>query len=285
MSLELKRSDLSEAGIAATSRLLRQVFAGASHLDERYLQWCYNENPAGPAVGFDAYDGDTLAAHYITQPCVCRVDGVDERAVLSLNTATHPDYRGQGLFPKLAAATYAAAREEGYGHVVGVANANSTPGFIRKLGFQLVAGLDVKLGLGPVPAQTTGSEVEARYARSWTDELLKWRLARPGAQYSVTRNALDQRVYAHTGRYGLHVQLASLQEPASILELGEPTGLNPLRLWIGLDHSLDWGSRYVDVPKRLRPSPLNLIFLDLGGRQRQLEPGRSKLELIDFDAY
>src|SRR5215467_4083405 len=79
-----------------------------------YLQWLYRDNPCGHVVGFNAYAGDELAAHYATIPVEATLDGAPARGLLSLNTATHPTHQGKGLFTRLAERTYARASELGY---------------------------------------------------------------------------------------------------------------------------------------------------------------------------
>jgi len=41
----------------------------------------------------------------------------------------------------------------------------------------------------------------------------------------------------------------------------------------------------VNVPERLWPSPLNLLFFDLTEAGRRFEPDRVRYEVFDFDAY
>jgi GNAT superfamily N-acetyltransferase len=124
-------------------------------------------NPDGRAVGFDAWDGERLAAHYVCVPARARVDGRLVPVLLSLNTATHPRLPGQGLFTKLAAMTFEAAGEAGFDGVYGVANANSTPGFIRKLGFQLVRPLDARSGWADLRHGRPGPAALS-FERSWS---------------------------------------------------------------------------------------------------------------------
>ena len=150
-SYEIRSIDLSDQGIADASQLLNSVFPWAKWLTPGYLHWEYNLNPLGPAVGFNAYlDGD-LAGHYVVQPIKANLFGTITKGLLSMNTATHPNHQRKNLFTTLAEKTYDAAREEEYEFVIGVANANSTPGFVRRLGFQLVRPLDAKMGLGQSP--------------------------------------------------------------------------------------------------------------------------------------
>ena len=57
-----------------------------SNLNRPYLEWLYFSNPLGNVVGFDAMDGEVLAAHYACIPT--RIG--NSLGLLSLNTATHP---------------------------------------------------------------------------------------------------------------------------------------------------------------------------------------------------
>lgn len=92
-------------------------------------RWQYADNPVGKIVGFNAYMGNLLAAHYVTMPIYMNIEGEKTLGVLSLNTATHPEHRGKRLFTILAEKSYQYAAENGYKFVIGVANAQSTHGF------------------------------------------------------------------------------------------------------------------------------------------------------------
>jgi len=244
-----------------------------------YLQWLYRDNPCGQVVGFNAYAGDELAAHYATIPVEATLDGAPARGLLSLNTATHPTHQGKGLFTRLAERTYARASELGYEFVVGVANANSTPGFTRKLGFQLVTPLDVLIGIGGFAA---GHE-DVGFALAWTEPALRWRMRRPGARYVATAGE-PAIVYARAHRLGILAYLARVPRPL-VAELPRVRQTRPFRMWIGIDPHLRRRGVLAPLPDRLKPSPLNLIFRDLTARQRRLSRDAARFTLLDFDAY
>src|SRR5690349_12069268 len=138
MSTELSFAPIrtDAAALAQYGALFQACFPMTDKFTPRYLQWLYVDNPDGKAVGYDAWDGERLAAHYVCIPARAWVEGAQVPVLLSLNTATHPDYQGKGLFTKLASMTFEAGAAQGFDGVYGVANANSTPGFVRKLGFQ-----------------------------------------------------------------------------------------------------------------------------------------------------
>jgi GNAT superfamily N-acetyltransferase len=137
--------------------LFRACFPAAKQYSRTFLSWQYADNPDGAVVGTDAFAGGQLAASYVCLPCRVVVRGRETRALLSLNTATHPKYQGKGLFTRLADATYSRAADSGFDIVFGVANQNSIRGFSTKLGFQDVCGLDARVGVA-MPCRQPGSD-------------------------------------------------------------------------------------------------------------------------------
>ena len=77
-------------------------------MTKTYLNWLYFQNPLGPVVGFDAIHEGEVVAHYACIPT--KVDNYV--GLLSLNNATHPSFRSQGLHPKLAQMTYELASKD-----------------------------------------------------------------------------------------------------------------------------------------------------------------------------
>jgi GNAT superfamily N-acetyltransferase len=282
---DIRQIELSEGSLQSYHQLLREVFPAATQYTLAYLTWQYQQNPAGPAVGFNAFAGEVLAAHYVTLPLRVRLDGQPVKALLSLNTATHPAHQGKGLFTKLAEATFQHAAAQGYSLVLGVANANSTPGFTRKLGFQLVAPLEARLGVGDLPAADPAFTPE--FEVEWGRDMLGWRLSNPSRTYRLRPRGGLTRIEAPTGRYGIQAILGDLpSELCPPQQVALPPVLNPVRLWLGIDPSRRFStSLYRTLPGRLRPSPLNLIYRDLTGRRPSLEVQRLRFRALDFDAY
>ncbi|HTD34284.1 MAG TPA: GNAT family N-acetyltransferase [Candidatus Elarobacter sp.] len=268
-----ERVAVDDPSLERSAALLRAVFPSA-HYTAELLRWQYRDNPAGAIIGWNAVAGDgSLAAHYVVQPLDARLDGVAERGALSFNTATHPAHQGKGLFTELGRRTYASAAEAGYGHVVGVANANSTPGFTRKLGFALVAQLHARIGLRTAP----GEDAAAAYERTWTPASAAWRAANPHGRY----RAVGDRLYAATPQPLIRALLArgrAFENTAS-----DSLGFRPIDLWLGLEPG--GTPPGVDIPARLRPSPLNFIFLDLRGANRAVPRDGVRFRAADFDPY
>jgi hypothetical protein len=203
------------------------------------------------------------------------------KGLLSLNTATDPDYQGRGLFTALAEASYAQGLAAGYEFVIGVANANSTPGFLRRLAFQKVGQLEA--GVLPRPPRRFEDEAQAvQFRGDWRDELLAWRLANPAGRYVAARHGELTGIWAPT-----HLPLVNC---GAFLPGGSELPLlarGPLgaTLFIGLEPRWRRGG-FLPIPARLRPSPLNLIWRPLSARvPRELMADAAALNFLDFDPY
>lgn len=275
--------------LAQYGALFAACFPGTDKFTPAYLHWLYVANPDGAAVGFDAWDGERLAAHYVCIPARAWVEGRETLVLLSLNTATHPDYQGKGLFTKLAAATFEAGAAAGFDGVYGVANANSTPGFIRKLGFQLVRPLEARVGVGGFHHGHKAPAAALSFERSWSPQALAWRCANP--HNPVWRRRAGKRQQFHAAAFGLrlpaYAELTRDSIPRELDDAGKNApALSPARLFLGLtpdDSSNYWN--YASIPQRLRPSPLNLIYRSFVPRVAALDPARIQFTFLDFDAY
>jgi hypothetical protein len=155
---------------------------------------------------------------------------------------------------------------------------------VRKWGYQNLGPLAVKLGVGRVPPGRDDADLEL--VRVWKPDTVAWRLQHPAQPYRVRRRDGRAHLYAPTGRFGIWVEIGSF--PSAWIPESTPAfrPANPLRLWIGADPTRDFArSLYVDVPLRLRPSPLYMLFGDLTGRDRRIDPARFRYDVFDFDAY
>jgi GNAT superfamily N-acetyltransferase len=90
-----------EAGdLAAMSELFRAAF-GLSR-PASYEEWRYFRTPWGVTPGMVALDGERAIASYTVWPVWLDVGGRVVRGGQSMDTMTHPDYRGRGVFLRLA---------------------------------------------------------------------------------------------------------------------------------------------------------------------------------------
>lgn len=283
--MEFERCGIGEGDLAACAGLFAACFPGAGRLSSvDYLRWLYAENPAGAVVAFNAREGGRLAAHYACVPMRVQLDGATVPALLSLNTATHPDYQGRGLFTRLAEMTYAAGAAEGVRLVYGVANANSTPGFVRKLGFTLVCPLQSRIGVGPLGRFDWVRVASAPFRIDWTRGQLAWRLGNPANSVRVVRTGADSIGFETASGRPLIRALAQLPSAVG----GADAVALPwfgARVWLGLmpEGAGRFGA-YPHLPARLRPSPLNLIVRGLAAPV-PVEAGGVFFSFLDFDAF
>ncbi len=105
---------------------------------EDFIQHEYFQNPAGDAFVKLAYDeeNDVLAGQYIVIPANIKVGAEVCSTILSLNTLTKEQYRGQKIFITLAEEVYQECKQKGYRFCYGAPNPNSHPGFLKKLKFR-----------------------------------------------------------------------------------------------------------------------------------------------------
>ena len=114
--------------------MTKQNYGDIEIADKEYILHQYFKNPAGKAAIELAYDFESqcLAGQYIAIPNRIVIDGTVYPILLSLNTLTNENYRGQGIFTKLAERLYTSNTPDFIG-VYGMPNQNSYHGFIKKL--------------------------------------------------------------------------------------------------------------------------------------------------------
>lgn len=98
-----------------------------------YWIWRFRDNPLGGPWIELAWDGDRLAAHYAVSPAELLVGSERKKTALSMTTMTHPDYRGQDLFGRLADQLYGRLAAAGFAAVWGFPNRYSHRLFLRRL--------------------------------------------------------------------------------------------------------------------------------------------------------
>ena len=244
---------------------------------EEYYGWQYMDNPLGKVVSYNAYAEDgQLAAHYAAIPIKMVLAGKIETGLLSLNTATHPAHQGKRLFTKLADLTYKKAAELGYKFVIGVANANSTHGFLKHLHFYLVAPLEFKVGIGDIFKYASGVEKNRVY---YDESILKWRLNNPEFKYTYGGHS----VYGDRKEPLFHASVALLPENINKSELGLKKAFDLFNIYVGLGLEKR-GGLYFDLPRFIKRSPFNLIFRDLTeGTLPKITKDNVFFQLLDYD--
>lgn len=257
------------------SRLLSEVFPETKKFSPAFLKWQYAGNPVGTIVGYDAWFENELAAHYATIPVIYNNNSYPLKGLLSLNTATHIEHQRKGLFIQLAEKSYELAASMGYEFVIGVANQNSTHGFINKLGFRLISPLDVKVGLGKLIAHKRNQFFHSE----WNKENISWRLNNPSNHYQKTKSGIYSQTTIPLIKSVLTINNTDFECSS------QSQFKTPLKIWIGLNAVEKFNGIWMNLPEKLKPAPLNLIFKDLSAKGFHPEKKDFFFELIDFDAY
>lgn len=100
---------------------------------EEFDRWRWFGAPDGECPMAIALDGEVIAGFYTLWPVRLRIG---DRSVLggqSMDTMTHPDYQGRGIFTTVAKACYEIAAVRGFQVLYGFPNALSYTGFVRRL--------------------------------------------------------------------------------------------------------------------------------------------------------
>lgn len=275
---------LDASGISRYSKLLRTCFpnthSNSRKFSEASLIWLYTKNPEGLAIGFDAFDEGKLVAHYVCIPTTIMGTVGPMRALLSLNTATAPQYQSKGLFTQLAQETLSFAKQQGFACVYGVANQKSTKRFVQHLGFDLIGPLEARIGIGRLKPPQANSLLQ--FQRNWNEAALNWRCNNPTNQIRAWQSARSSVFFANTG-YPL---IAAYDEQWGTVFSTIPLSARQLKLKLILGlFPQGVPCTYLKIPNFLKPSPLNLIFKSLDPIVTTPDRHAVHFTFLDFDAY
>jgi Acetyltransferase (GNAT) domain len=122
--------------------LYEQIFANNNDPKiKKRLEWMHEDNPLKKKY-FSIYLDEAAnrpAALYAVFPVLFKQFDKKINAVQSIDTITDENYRGKGLFKKLALDCYKNASEDAVQFVYGFPNDQSAPGFFKSLGWKPIA--------------------------------------------------------------------------------------------------------------------------------------------------
>jgi GNAT superfamily N-acetyltransferase len=124
--------EATEADIPAIVSLLK-LSLGESLMPKsgEYWRWKHIENPFGPSPVLLAWDGTVLVGVRAFMRWEWVERGRVYRAVRAVDTATHPEYQGKGIFKKLTLSLVAHCTKLGDDFVFNTPNSQSKPGYIK----------------------------------------------------------------------------------------------------------------------------------------------------------
>ncbi len=130
----------SESHYPAIKQLYIRASGFKKNIDFIYSK--YNTISFGEKnIGYLAYRDSFPAAYYGVFPLVLVQNENEYLAAQSGDTMTDPEHQKKGLFIKLATATYLLAKECKIAFVFGFPNANSFPGFEKKLNWKFYGSM------------------------------------------------------------------------------------------------------------------------------------------------
>lgn len=216
--------EATEADVPAIVRLMAAGLGpGRLERSAATFRWKHLENPFGESDVLLAFDGDMLVGLRAFMRWRFSVGGRVVQAARAVDTVTHPEYRGRGIFRKLTLELLERLPDE-VAFVFNTPNESSRPGYL-KMGWRDVYRPAVwvrpRVGLGPEvqprPGEAAlrdpriGPLLDARSAApqlrtAWTKDALRWRFGRgSGLEYRVvsTEEELDAvAVYTLRDRRG-----------------------------------------------------------------------------------
>lgn len=105
-----------------------------------FFRWKHRENPQGESPAWVAADGEKVVGYRTFVRWQFDYGGEKLAAVRAVDTATHPEYQGQGIFTQLTQHALSALEDEGVDLIFNTPNERSLPGYL-KLGWQEVGRL------------------------------------------------------------------------------------------------------------------------------------------------
>jgi len=130
--------------------LAKTYYKSGDIINPDYIEWQYLKNPFGkPFMVLTREKAkNELVGQYLVIPQEYKINNKIEKGTLSLNTLTREDFRGRGLFTKMALKTYEECANKNHNITVGFPNQQSYPGFVKKLNFKYIG--DVPLLVKPL---------------------------------------------------------------------------------------------------------------------------------------
>ena len=286
-----------------------------------YLRWAYRDNPLGRAIERHQIvatgDAPRLVAHYANMPRVYRGPGGERsNGAWSQNAVVHRDHQRSRHFSRIGLEIYDEAADRGWSFVVGVTNKKSTGAVVKYMGWRLAGPLPVRVidPLGRGARRIRHIDVSAEFldsnefnelaatvdrhrvggwATDYTPEVLRWRLACPHTHYHlhIAEDVALITTRSAAGPFPACVVLKIFPMTSGNVTVDATRAIRSATRWhrgafavyAGFNGSVR--VRGVRPPRRLQPSPLNLIIRGLDPTVDQNAITLDTFEFLDMDAY
>lgn len=300
MSLGFRVVSYEPARRSALLGLMREVW-GSARL-ERELEWWFERNPAGsPLISLAEHDGRVVGVACMS-PYRVRLDGEEVIAPVPLHVATHPAWRGRGVFSALEEENERRAAER-WPVALTFPNRASARVFAGKLGWSELPGARVwartvverRLPAGVEVVREVGPEADERWralAPAYGNGLfrdrayLEWRFAAAPRRYTLLASRDGLAVAGQRTVRG--------REVAYLAELVAPPGAEARRL-ARAALAATCARLFLALPLHGRggelarlgflPTPKRIAFMAKALRPEARIPGSWTLSLGDGDSW
>lgn len=173
----------TEQDIPAIVQLLK-LSLGESHMpkSEAFWRWKHLSNPFGQSPVLVAFEKDLLVGVRAFMMWNWHSDKEALRSVRAVDTVTHPDFQGKGIFRKLTTQLVQQCKHDGIDFIFNTPNNLSRPGYLR-MGWQSLGRMPVFL----IPFFNFGQSQKASPDDySWNSELITSVLEKSNQTGSLT---------------------------------------------------------------------------------------------------
>jgi predicted N-acetyltransferase YhbS len=245
MTARLETRAAGADDLPAVLDLLRRSMGRAD--DERFdalFRWKHLDNAFGPSPMWVACDGERVVAFRTFMRWEFQRGDEVFRCVRAVDTATHPDYQGRGLFTQLTRAALPELAADGVAFVFNTPNAQSRPGYL-KMGWTAIGRASayirplssrgaIELVRSRVPAShwsepaTFGipaeellddERIEGLVARPSGDDVLRTRVTRSFLQWRYASSVLAYRAIVPRGGIEQGVALTRVRRRGNAREV------------------------------------------------------------------
>ena len=111
---------------------------------EAFWNWKHNQNPFGKSPVLLMEDAAKLVGVRAFMPWIWTKDGMHFKAIRAVDTATHPEYQGKGIFKKLTLQLVNESKKNDFDFIFNTPNESSMPGYL-KMGWTTAGKLGLRI--------------------------------------------------------------------------------------------------------------------------------------------
>ncbi len=304
----------SDSDLLKVAELLREVFPHPERFTLERIQWSYRDHPLGRTpVGRKFDEAGRQVGNYALVPIRLTNGSHSLMLGLGVDLAVSPSARGSGTFRETVYHSYDEAKRLNFDGILGIANAQSAPRMVKAMGWRHLPSMKTKLlfpfsfghgrsfhdahralddALVSEAVSRIGVDTAFGWHQEWNRELLAWRLDMPGGSYSL--HVLSDCIAISTTDRIAGIPVAVLLKIVPFRGVTRVNGRRVAARLVRSHHTplvVYWGRHSrsrtpgVTLPKRLQPSPLEVVLHLFDEAKADLELHLDDFELLDLDAY